>query len=324
MRRDRSEAEDLYEFLETLAVFANEPIEDPLASLPDTLRHVEALMLSAEYKKALKLLTPILKELSNLRENKKYLERDLVMVVVKVADCYVALGKSDKAIKIFEKYAKTFKHNSRFWVAFSHMYLKINRPIKAALLLDEVYENGDFKESIEILSAITGILEGEEEAAAYENYRLLNKHIERLTAKRPNDTATLDLCAYAFYKRGEYLEALDILRRLVKKTPFDPLNHFKRGVIYEEMGRIPLALISYGKAMAIDETDGEITDLAMQMIANIDSRQLGEIAERAAVDVEFYKALKKNPEQTVLKNGYFLSPYGMQFLSNIDGNRLLN
>jgi|GEM_PF-1997926 len=324
MKKDRNEAEDLYDILDKLANAINEPLIDPLASMSKTITYIEALMFSAEYERALAILKPIMRQMTKFIKNENYSTHDMVLLLTKTADCYLALEEVEKGEKLFKKFAKQFSSNSRFWVSSAYFYLKINRPLKAITILDDVYEKGLVNGSIEVLSAITDIFQSDESIARHDDYKLLFKHVDRMVKRNPNDISTLDLLAFAHFQKGDYTLAQEMLRRLIIACPFDPQYHFKRAVIHEEQGKTALALISYSKAISLDEDDGEISDIAMQMIAAIDQRQLKKIAERAAIDHDFYMELKRNPEQTAIKNGYFLSPYGLQFLHSITISEQLN
>lgn len=57
--------------------------------------------------------------------------------------------------------------------------------------------------------------------------------------------------ALAFYNKGEYRQAMEILRPLAASYPFDPMIHYNMGRIYYTTERIEPAVIEYKKAIEL-------------------------------------------------------------------------
>ena len=74
------------------------------------------------------------------------------------------------------------------------------------------------------------------------------------TAKRgmPDSPNAADTLAWAYYQKGVYATAGDLLREAIKKTPQNPTYHYHLGMVYQKMNRGPEAKSELQRALQLD------------------------------------------------------------------------
>src|SRR5437764_860632 len=74
------------------------------------------------------------------------------------------------------------------------------------------------------------------------------------TARRamPDAPGTADTLAWAYYKKGIYRSAVDLLEPAVKQAPTNPSIHYHLGMSYQKLDRAPEARQHLDRALKLN------------------------------------------------------------------------
>lgn len=74
------------------------------------------------------------------------------------------------------------------------------------------------------------------------------------TARRamPDSANTADTLAWAYYKKGIYNSAIDLLEEVTRKVPQNPTYYYHLGLAYEKSNKLALARSNFQRALQID------------------------------------------------------------------------
>jgi tetratricopeptide (TPR) repeat protein len=68
----------------------------------------------------------------------------------------------------------------------------------------------------------------------------------------PDSPNTADTLAWAYYKKGIYKSAIDLLEEVTKKVPRNPTYHYHLGLAYEKSNKVAQARSTFQRALQID------------------------------------------------------------------------
>ncbi len=139
--------------------------------------------------------------------------------------------------------------------------------------------------------------------------------------KWPKNLYARDVLSIAYLHQGKYNQALRVTDELIYLDPLDPINHFKKAIIFQQKGEIGAAMIEYTRVLELDP-DSEIARDAQEAMASLDNFQLRQILALAMEDNLFRVKLTRNPESAVMERGFVLSPEGFQALRQVDYDSL--
>jgi tetratricopeptide (TPR) repeat protein len=141
----------------------------------------------------------------------------------------------------------------------------------------------------------------------------------RLLELSPRSLLARDVLSAAYLQRGMLPQALKMAQELCRLDPDDPVHHFKRGVLLQQMGLVSGATEAYLRVLAgIDgEDDEEFVAETREALEILDRYQLRQIAILAVEDTVFRARLQRNPVEAATTKGFRLSPAGMNALSRI-------
>lgn len=140
---------------------------------------------------------------------------------------------------------------------------------------------------------------------------------QRLLRQRPRDLRALELLQKAYLKEGNIQQALRIACRLTILCPQDPLNFFRKAVLYQQLGDIRQAMDNYARVMELDDGTG-LSDYAEEAIDLLDGLQLRQILMLARDDGLFRAKLRRNPREAADERGFHLSDAGIATLEQLE------
>jgi tetratricopeptide (TPR) repeat protein len=83
------------------------------------------------------------------------------------------------------------------------------------------------------------------------------------TARRrlPDNPATADTLAWAFYHKGAYASAIDLLKEALKKTPNNATYNYHLGLAYRKSGDDKMARQHLQRALQLDPENARAADI---------------------------------------------------------------
>ena len=138
-----------------------------------------------------------------------------------------------------------------------------------------------------------------------------------LLKKWPKNLYARDVLSIAYLHQGEYNQALRITDELIFLDPLDPMNHFKKAIIFQQKGEIGAAMIEYARVLKLDP-DCDLAQDAQDAMASLDNYQLRQIIALAMEDSLFRAKLMRDPENAAAERGFVLSQEGFQALKQLD------
>ncbi len=137
----------------------------------------------------------------------------------------------------------------------------------------------------------------------------------------PRSITARDILSAAYLQRGLLSDALRVAQELCRLDPDEPLHHFKRGVLLQQMGIVGGATEAYLRVLADCAGDGEDEDdfvgETRDALEMLDRYQLRQIAILAVEDLVFRANLRRDPFETVTNKGFRLSPAGIAALGRL-------
>lgn len=82
--------------------------------------------------------------------------------------------------------------------------------------------------------------------------------ISRALEIRPNDGYFIDSLAWAYYKKGMFQDALDLLQKAVLTVPDDPIIHEHLGEVHLRNNHTELARKAWERSLALDPTNDDL------------------------------------------------------------------
>jgi tetratricopeptide (TPR) repeat protein len=223
------------------------------------------------------------------------------------ADALAASGQVEKALAHHRKLVTALPEST-------HGYLRI------ASLLRQAKRAG---EALEVLRAVaraprclaprealaeTCLESGRWEEAIGESRILLSLSPHSLFAR--------DVLSAAYLQRGLLDAALRITDEMIRLDPTDATNHFKRGVLLQQKGRIGAAIQSFCRVLEM-APDPEVAEESRAALEMLDGYQIRQILTIAVEDVPFRLNLQRDAGEAIAEKGYLLSDAGLQALSQV-------
>jgi len=141
--------------------------------------------------------------------------------------------------------------------------------------------------------------------------------------KRPRDLRALDLLQTAYLKEGETAQALRIAFRLAAICPQDPMNFFRKAVLYQQLGDVRQAIDNYTRVIEMaEENDPDLAARAREAVELLDSLQLRQMVTLAADDPVFRARLQRDPVEAAAARGFHLSESGLAALQQVELEQL--
>jgi tetratricopeptide (TPR) repeat protein len=146
---------------------------------------------------------------------------------------------------------------------------------------------------------------------------------QRVLRSRPRDLRALDLLQTAYLKEGDVPRALRIAYRLALICPQDPMNFFRKAVLYQQLGDIRQAIDNYSRVVEMDDDQyADLADRAREAIELLDGLQLRQLLMLASDDPVFRARLRRDPHEAAAARGFHISSAGVVALRELELEQL--
>jgi tetratricopeptide (TPR) repeat protein len=132
----------------------------------------------------------------------------------------------------------------------------------------------------------------------------------------PNSLAARDVLSAAHLQRGHLQKALRVIDEMIRLDPHDAGNHFKRGVLLQQMGNVGGAVTAFERALEM-APDTEAADESRSALEMLDNYQIRQVITLAVEDINFRVQLRRDSTRAVASKGYILSSSGLSALSQM-------
>ncbi len=246
------------------------------------------LVLDPRSKRAHWELAEALLKKGKIDEAQKILEKELntnpgdLIALEKLIDLYLQEGRRSQARKILEKTLALRPAHPLVLAALVRIVQKANltaemiayceklkaqnpHPFYSLLLADLYGKEGNYKRAINLYR---GVLSREPKNVAalnnlafylaqyeptLENLKWAEEKLYPLVKKYPNRPEIIDTLAWIKYRKGEYKEALHLLKNLEEKGDLSPIISYHLGCIYYHLGERKKAMFYLQKALNQEE-----------------------------------------------------------------------
>ncbi|NLH99177.1 MAG: tetratricopeptide repeat protein [Chthonomonadales bacterium] len=130
----------------------------------------------------------------------------------------------------------------------------------------------------------------------------------------PDHVGARDALGTAYVGLGDLDAALRVINETIRLRPYDPIQRFRRGLIYEHKGEARLAIAEFSLVADLSE-DEDLADSAREHLDDLDMAQLHDILLLAGDDPVFRTKLITNPEVAIAERGFGLSEWGLRRLA---------
>ncbi len=229
------------------------------------------------------------------------------------ADALVAAGQTEKALAHLRRLTQTVPGTTRAAMKMANLLRGTRRVGEALDVLRRATREAPADPAPHEALAELALEVGATDEAIFSAKSLLRLAPRSITAR--------DILSAAYLQRGQLPEALRMARELCRLDPNEPLHHFKRGVLLQQMGMVGGATEAYLRVLADSaaedgEEDGFVGETrdALEML---DRHQLQQIAILAVEDMTFRTNLRRAAFETVIAKGFRLSPAGINALAQL-------
>lgn len=224
------------------------------------------------------------------------------------ADALAASGRRDEALAALKRLLRDVPGSTRARLRLATLLREARRGPEAVEVLRAAIERAPRdpapREAIAETCLEMGLLD---DAIA---------HGRALLRLAPRSLFARDLLSAAYLQRGMLDASLRVADEMILLDPSDPDNHFKRGVLLQQQGRLGPAVRSFERVLSLSP-DSEIADESRAALEIIDGHQIRQIITLAVEDVPFRIHLRRAPAEAVSGRGFSLSENGLFALSHL-------
>lgn len=229
------------------------------------------------------------------------------------AQIFERRGETKQAIALLKKSVERLPKSATLWFTLGQLQRKAGQLKDAVKSFEQVlilgHDTPFLREAIGHLCTELGWTEKATEHAL--------KGLEQ----DPDNPNLLDLLAFAYLQGGQGREALQVLSRLARLTPTDPVVQFKIATLHHQLSNYAQAVRCYRQVIALAAN----TDLARESqhaLELLDRHQLEQVFLLSMEDPVFRIKLTRNPVQALQEKGFALSDVSMEIIINTDFTRL--
>ncbi|TKB28164.1 tetratricopeptide repeat protein [Desulfopila sp. IMCC35006] len=205
------------------------------------------------------------------------------------------LGNIDEAIRLLKKHTETEIGRSPLFFALLSSLYQAKGDNQAAMTLMEkavdlypenqqllfeygliLEKTGMSDQAIEVMEKVLELQPDHAEALNYIGYTWADKNIHlekaleyilRADALKPNNGFIIDSLGWAYYRLGNFKQAVRELERSLKLIPDDPHIYEHLGDVYRSLHRFPEALKVYKKAYQLFKDEKDKADIKQKINA---------------------------------------------------------
>jgi tetratricopeptide (TPR) repeat protein len=223
-------------------------------------------------------------------------------------DALIASGQLDKAIAHLRRLVTEMPLSMRGYLRMASLLREIQRPGEALSVLRNAIECVPNVAAPREALAEMCLEMGRWEEAIQQSRALLSISPRSLVAR--------DVLSAAYFQSGQLDLALRITDEMIVLDPTDAANHFKRGVLLQQKGRIAGAIQAFSRVVAM-APESEAAEESRAAIEMLDNYQIRQVIARAVEDMPFRLALLRDPAEAVNSRGYVLSERGIMALARV-------
>jgi tetratricopeptide (TPR) repeat protein len=224
------------------------------------------------------------------------------------ADALIASGETDKALDHLRKLVRDLPDATRSYLRMAHLLREKRRPGEALEALRAAVQRAPRLAAPREALAEMCLEVGDWEDAIQQSQALLSISPRSLIAR--------DILSAAYLQRGYLSQALRIIDEMIILDPNDASNHFKKGVLLQQQGRVGGAVRAFSRVLEM-APESEAADEARAALDILDNYQMRQIVTLAVENIPFRIALKQNAADTTTQHGYLLSENGLSALSQM-------
>ncbi len=225
------------------------------------------------------------------------------------ADALAASGQADKAVAVLRRLVRDQPGSTRACLRLASLLRDARRSDEALVTLRHAVtfrpDSLPFREALAELCLEMGRVSD----AIAEGRALLQIAPRSLLAR--------DVLSAAYLQSGELSRALGVAEEMIALDPTDGSNHFKRGVLLQQMGRVGPALAAFLRALELEDSDSEVSDECRSAVEMLDGWQMRQIVQIAVENIPFRLQLRRDPAGAVAEKGYLLSERGLYAVSQL-------
>lgn len=134
--------------------------------------------------------------------------------------------------------------------------------------------------------------------------------------RAPDNIRVRRLLVMAHLDKGDWESALRALDELIVLAPNEPIHHFNKAQVFQELEQWGLALVSYARVVEMGN-DPELAEHAREAIAMLDAIQTEQILTLVADDPQFRQEIHEDMMEALLGRQFALSHAGMLSLRTL-------
>ncbi len=218
-------------------------------------------------------------------------------------------GETHRAIALLQKGVERSPQSGRLWFTLGQLQRNTGQLRDAMRSFEQVLALGDDMPLVrEVMGQICTEL-GWTDKAIEHALKGLEKDIDN-----PN---LLDLLAFAYLQRGQTREAVQVLGRLIRLAPTDPVVQFKMATLHHQLSNYAQAVKGYRQTMAL-APNTELAREAQNALELLDRYQLEQVFVLSMEDPVFRMKLIRDPLKAVQEKGFALSDASLEIIHNTD------
>jgi len=133
----------------------------------------------------------------------------------------------------------------------------------------------------------------------------------------PKSLFARDIMSVAYIQKGETDKALTVNDELIRLSPNDPRNHYKRGILCQQRGDWQGAMASLMLAYRIAPPDSVEEEEAQEAIDTLDRHQIKQLVLLMSEDRGLQIRIARDAEGTITERGYSLSAVALSFIHQV-------
>jgi tetratricopeptide (TPR) repeat protein len=168
-------------------------------------------------------------------------------MLLRKADLLIATKKYSSALALLEKAELLDGRNADLYILKVDAYLALDKPEKAAAILEAALDDFDGDEKINLLFELADVYDD------YENFEKVFDCLVLILNQEPtNEEALYKICFWTDFT-GRNEEGIKLHQKIIDDYPFNELAWFNLGAAYQGIKLYEKAIDAYQYAVAIDE-----------------------------------------------------------------------
>ncbi len=216
---------------------------------------------------------------------KKKIPYYLVLTRVRVQ---ISMGHNDKAKKILENYTIHNSSHPDGWISLANYDLKTGFLNRAKQVMEKAKKR--LPGSSLILANLAWIY-----IESGDNINLGLELAKKAYEQRPDDPGTADTLGWAYYKKGNYVQASWIFSEMEKKYSKNWLVFYHLGMTLYKQGKIVRAKKKLNMALTLTDDEKKKDNIVAVLAEITDEQQKGTVESADFSKMNILKPLKLNP-----------------------------